>query len=123
MLVLTILTVGITAYSIVARMVRTHGLEILILRWLTGTPLHGRHHTNAGWFTRADRILHPSGRPSARRMQNPVRSGEPASVCVMPAMQRCSGKPAQDENFQAVGSDHAGDDRIRGNAYCQNRQN
>src|SRR5260221_2610965 len=50
-------------------MVRTHGLEILILRWLTGTPLHGRHHTNAGWFTRADRILHPSGRASAWQHQ------------------------------------------------------
>jgi len=35
---------------------------ILLLRWFSGHSMTGEYYTNAGWFRRADKILHPSGR-------------------------------------------------------------
>ncbi len=38
--------------------------RVYLWRWFSGHAMNGQHHTNAGWFARGDKILHPTGRAS-----------------------------------------------------------
>jgi len=43
---------------------REHGGAALVWRWFSGHTWHGHPHTDAGWFTPARKVLHPTGRAS-----------------------------------------------------------
>jgi hypothetical protein len=62
---LAILALGALALAVVLggrSVIRQHGAHRLAWRWATGAHLDGSRHTNAGWITRADRVMHPTGR-------------------------------------------------------------
>jgi len=47
--------------AIVRSAVKQVGAGTLLWRWLSGHTWHGRYYTDAGWFRRGVRVLHPTG--------------------------------------------------------------
>lgn len=57
-----LLLVAAFVFTGLIRYVRKHTAHVLVWRFLSGHSLDGQHRTNAGWFTRADKIMTPTGK-------------------------------------------------------------
>lgn len=57
---LAVVTVAI-AVGLIRHAVKQVGLIPLLWRWFSGHTWHGRYYTDAGWFRRGVRVLHPTG--------------------------------------------------------------
>jgi hypothetical protein len=62
--VIVVLVLAVLALRAGQATVKEHGMHKLAWRYATGHHLDGRYRTDAGWFTRGTKVLHPTGRAS-----------------------------------------------------------
>lgn len=81
---LAVVTIAIAA-GLIRHAIKQVGLIPLLWRWFSGHTWHGRYYTDAGWFRRGVRVLHPTGHagrwhhlPRAQRAA--IRSGSTVGV-------------------------------------------
>jgi hypothetical protein len=63
-LVLLLIPAAVVALAGIGLFVKTHGAAKLAIRFAAGLPLDGRPRTDAGWFRKGRRVLHPTGHAS-----------------------------------------------------------
>jgi hypothetical protein len=62
--VLIVVVVAVLGVAALKALAKEHGAVRLAWRYVSGAHLDGRIRTDAGWFTRGTKVLHPTGRAS-----------------------------------------------------------